>query len=119
MNEETKINEQKGLADFNDLLDIGVIRREVEIGKHIFLMKTLSFLEFSKITSNIKDGDLNSQLSFLVESIETIDGVKLPTEKKKDLLQKMQMALVNKLMSSYTDLMNDQAKMIDEVKKNS
>ncbi len=107
------------LNEFDDLLSIGVLKKKVLVGKHEFVLKTLNFNEFSNVSTNIKEASVESQLHFLVESIDTIDGKVYDSNYKLELLKKMQVVIVNKLMASYAELMEEQASMVNEVKKNS
>ena len=112
------------LKNYNDLLDIGRITRDLTLSGHTIKLRTLSFDEQSALSDNIppdvkdfKRLDL-LQKELVAAAMESIDGDKLAREDKVSMLGNG-VALCNFLYSEYEEMLKEQVKTVEDVKKNS
>lgn len=114
------------IQEFDDLLSFGKMTSTVVVGQSEIVIKTLSSLEYSRISSRFKDKDSTEAARFehmqreiVAASIESINGKKLSHEDKVRLLGLGQLGLVNMLFESYNELAEEQSKILEDAKKNS
>lgn len=113
------------ISNFDDLINLGQLRKTVNIAGHAIALHTISALEYSKMTERLSD-DLPSQSKrfevlqreILCVAVDSIDGKTLTYEEKNRLFGMSQLALTNLLYAEYSDMVEEQSKFMDEVKKN-
>lgn len=112
------------LKTFDDLINLGQVRRTVDLAGHAIVMHTLAGNEYAKLSERL--GEVTDKVKFealqrqiIASSIDSIDGHTLQHEEKVELLGKMQLGLQNMLYSVYTDMVAEQEKLLDEAKKKS
>lgn len=108
------------ITEFDDLIDVGVLHRNITIGKHVVTMKTLSYEKYTEMVTGVDKGAnaMDTQVFVLANSIEKIDGKDVSMETKTRLLKSAQIGLVNLLTSEYEKMLEEQGKLYDDVKKN-
>jgi hypothetical protein len=107
-------------VEFDDLINMGAMSREVKIGAHTITLKTLNYNTFTDMVTGVEKGKsaMDMQVFVLANSISKIDGKDVSMEAKERLLKSAQMGLVNLLTSEYEKMLEEQGKLYDEVKKN-
>ena len=108
------------ITEFDDLVNIGSIRRNIKVGTHEITMHTLNYETYAGMVAGIDQGKnaMDTQVYVLSNSIEKIDGKDVSMETKMRLLKSAQMGLVNLLTSEYEKMLEEQGKLYDDVKKN-
>jgi hypothetical protein len=115
------------LKAFDDLIQMGQLTKTLKLGAHEFKLKTLSSGEYVAMTKKIPEGQTTGQAEkfealqriTLSHAIEAIDGQTLSVEEKDRLLSVLQLAVSNILYDAYMDLVTEQNKQLEDVKKNS
>lgn len=114
------------LKNFNDLADIGSVKRAVKLGSHEVVLHTLNSQEYAGMADKIGDTEASTakrfetlQREMLIAAVDTVDGQKLSYEDKAILLGMMQIGLSNRLYEEYGSMIEEQNKIIDDAKKNS
>lgn len=114
------------LKEFDDLINLGQVRRTVKLADHEIVMHTLSSLEYSKMTERLSDDLPNQSKRFevlqrevLCAAVDSIDGKKLSYEEKTRLFSMTQLGFSNMLYAEYSSMVDEQARLLDEAKKNS
>lgn len=115
------------IKDFDDLILMGQLTKTVKLGAHEFTLKTLSSAEYVSLTKKFPDNSPMTQAEkfeaiqrlTLVHAIVSIDGKTPSSEEKERLISLLQLAVSNILYEEYMDLVADQAKTLEDVKKNS
>lgn len=113
------------LKDFNDLADVGRVKRTITVGSHEIVMHTLNSNEYGALAARIGDeGGVTKRLELLqrevlVHSIETVDGKQLTVDDKASLVGMMQIGLSNMLYEEYGKMVEEQNKLLEDSKKNS
>ncbi len=115
------------IKEFDDLINMGHLRKSVKLGAHEFVLKTLSSGEYVAMTRQFPDNSPMTQAekfeamqrATLAHAIESVDGKKLSVEEKERLLSLLQLAVSNMLYNEYMDLVADQTKTLEDAKKNS
>jgi hypothetical protein len=113
------------LKEFDDLATLGQVTKTVKLGAHEFKMHTLNSREYGQMTARLSE-DKNQAARFeelqrwtLAYAIGSVDDKKVRPEQVELLLQTGQLALSNALYNEYVTMMNEQEKLLQEVKKNS
>ena len=113
------------VKEFADLLNIGSVTRDVVLAGHTVKLRTLNFDEQSRVLDGIPTDakDIRRmdivQKELLAAAIESIDGKKLTKEEKITLLGTGQAAFCNLIFSEYEQLLAEQSKSLEDLKKNS
>jgi hypothetical protein len=114
------------LKNFNDLAEIGSVRKTVKLGSHSVVLHTLNSQEYSAMAEKIGDEVAGTakrfeslQREMIIAAIESIDGEKPSYADKASLLGMMQIGLSNMLYEEYGSIVEEQSKIIEESKKNS
>lgn len=105
------------LKEFEDLITMGAVTKEVKIGNHIVVLSTLDYDSYSNVL--IKSEDSKSDLNILASAIVSIGGKKLSYDDKKTLLNLMQLGTIGLLSREYEKLVKEQNDKYEDVKKNS
>lgn len=114
-----KEEEKMELADLQSLIELGSIKEEVVIGKFKFLLRSLSASEREEISKEFKDNLHNEMFSFhirlLAMAIELVNDQPLevlypndysdPLEAKMKIIASLQTPVINKLMATYTNIL--------------
>ena len=109
------------IKEFDDLINIGSLSKDIKIGKHVVTIRTLSYDEYSDMVKGVsKDTTtLEAQTLVIARAINKIDGKDIGMELKMKLLKSLQVGLIGVLTSEYEALVEEQSNVYEEVKKNS
>lgn len=114
------------IKDFNDLADIGKIRKTVKIGNHEIVLHTLASDEYSRMAERLGDDSSTTakrmeslQREILAAAIESIDGKALSHDERSKLMGVVQVGFSNMLYEEYGAMIQEQAHILDDAKKNS
>lgn len=113
------------LKGFEDLVNLGRITRTVKVLNHDVLMGTLNSKEYAaamaRVSTGNNEGDKMESLQreLVVASIRNIDGIELSYQDKSAIVAASQLAFSNLLYLEYVALLEEQAKVLDDAKKNS
>lgn len=113
------------VKEFGDLINIGGVTKVVTMGNHKIKLRTLTYDEqtgvLEGIPADLKDSKRldTIQKELLAAAIEDIDGKKLAKDELRYLLGNGQAAFCNSLFGEYEILLGEQAKSLEDVKKNS
>ena len=108
------------ITEFDDLVALGALSKDIKIGAHTITMKTLNYDTYSGMIAGIDQGKsaMDTQLFVLSNSITKIDGKDVSTETKMRLLKSAQIGLVNLLTNEYEKMLSEQGEIYEDVKKN-
>ena len=114
------------IKEFDDLINVGHLTKTVKLGEHSFVLQTLSSAEYVSLMKKIPSKETTQGEGFealqritLAHAIMSIDDRPLTYEEKDRLLSLLQLGVSNALYDSYTALVDEQNKLIEESKKNS
>jgi len=115
------------IKEFDDLINLGRVKRSVNLGSHEIVLCTLNSKEYASAMAHISPGASSfegdklelMQREIVVAAIRTIDGKELPYQDKAAIVYAGQLALSNLLYSEYVSMVEEQNKVLEDVKKNS
>ena len=114
------------LNKFDDLMNLGQIKRKIKLGSHEVSLHTLGSLEYSKVLDRVGPGAIVDgkklellQRSILVQALDTVDGERVTEKEKEHILGGGQLGLSNLLYSEYLSMVDEQNKVLEDAKKNS
>ena len=110
---------------FESLVACGKVHNEVEVFKgYTFEFETLDVGEELEILKNSVSVSTDPAVRFtesqkwtLAYAIKRINGKEYTVEEKMKILAKLQSAVLNHIYASYLELLDEQNKAIDELKK--
>lgn len=112
------------IKEFEDLVNLGQIRRSLKFGNHDVVMHTLAGDEYKNLSQRIGDPDDKVkfealQRQIVASSIESLDGKSFTHEEKLTLIGKLQLGLSNTLYTVYLEMVAEQEKLLEDAKKKS
>jgi len=113
------------LKEFDDLVNLGLVKRAVKLGGHVINMTTLTSLDYNQAMSRIPtEGGESKKLEamqreIIAAAIQDIDGKEMDHDKKVQLLGIGQLGLSNVLYGHYVEMVGEQAEILEGAKKNS
>ena len=114
------------LKEFNDLIDLGRVTRTVKVAGRDIRMHTLDSSEYAKMTERLGDDNISMgrrleslQREVLASAIDSIDEKSISLEDKSKLVGQFQVGFSNLLYDEYGKMVEEQAKILEESKKNS
>jgi len=115
------------IKEFDDLINLGQIKRTVVLSGRKIDMHTLSSGEYAQMSHHVKsDPGTTQEQKFeslqrwtLAYSMDAIDSKPMSLDDKEKLLSLGQLALSNLLYTEYLGMVDEQDKLIQDAKKNS
>ena len=113
------------LQEFDDLINLGKVTRKVKILNHEIVLETVSSGDYAQAMANVPDNMPESkryesiQREMVGAAIRTIDGKTISQEGKQRLMTSSQLGLSNILYGEYLKMVDEQARLLDDAKKNS
>jgi len=113
------------LKEFDDLINLGRVKRTVKVVGHVINLATLTSLDYNKAMSRVPSEGNDSkrmeamQREIVAMAIQDIDGKDLDQDKKLAILGLSQLGLSNLLYGQYAEMVDEQNSVIEEAKKNS
>ena len=119
--------ERKGvtrMTDLRSLTQLGRVEKEIEIGSFKVKLHTLTVADQQKallsISEEIKDDTarlFQMQKAILVYATDSINGEVVEKDKLNELYNELQPVVLSNLFSGYLELVDEQSKILDELKK--
>jgi len=119
--------ERKGvtrMTDLRSLTQLGRVEKEIEIGSFKVKLHTLTVADQQKallsISEEIKDDTarlFQMQKAILVYATDSINGEVVEKDKLHELYNELQPVVLSNLFSGYLELVDEQSKILDELKK--
>lgn len=110
--------------DLKSLTQLGRVEKEVVVNGFKIKLHSLTVADQQKVLLNVseemKDDTarlLQLQKAILVYAVDSINGEVVPKEDLQKLFEELQPAILSNLFSAYLEIVEEQSKVLDELKK--
>jgi hypothetical protein len=115
------------IKEFDDLLNFGSVSHSINVAGHEIALRTLTGKEHQDAMRSVPDAGSTTeserldviQREIVAAALQSIDGKRLSQEEKSELLKAGQLGLSNVLYVEYIQMIDEQQKRLDTVKKTS
>ena len=111
--------------DIKSLAQLGRIEKEIEVNKELRVkLHTLSAIEHQMALASVPETVENVtarftflQVGVLVQATDMVNGEVVTEAQAKELYENMQYNMLSDIFTAYSEIANDQAKVMEELKK--